>query len=177
MPFLATSETCYVAPPTYVPTFPPPPSPSLTAFSRPFTSLLECGGFFFFFRRVLFTDSKASRHAVTSTWTRRPLLPRLLPPPRSSHQSLPSPHRAAAVQRLLQIQLVARTSPCSTFGASLWVLPQVVCSEARAIRMLRAEPAPGAEGGRQRAGFSPHSGNASGRSVVISVDVTHSRAA
>lgn len=133
--------------------------------------------FFFFFRRVLFTDSKASRHAVTSTWTRRPLLPRLLPPPRSSHQSLPSPYRAAAVQRLLQIQLVARTSPCSTFGALLWVLPQAVHSEARAIRMLRAEPAPGAEGGRQRAGFSPHSGNAAGRSVVISVDVTHSRAA
>lgn len=42
MPFPATSETCYVAPPTSAPTFPPTPSLSLAAFSRPFTSLLEC---------------------------------------------------------------------------------------------------------------------------------------
>ena len=132
---------------------------------------------FFFFRRVLFADSKASRHAVTSTWTRRPLLPRLLPPPRSSHQSFPSPCRAAAVPRLLQILLVAKTSPCSTFGASLSVLPQAVRLEARVIRMPRAEPAPGAEGSQQWAGFSPCSGKPAGRSIVISVDVTHSRAA
>lgn len=174
MPFPATSETCYVAPPTSVPTFPPPPSLSLAAFSRPFTSLLEC---FFFFRRVLFTDSKASQHAVTSTWTRRPLLPRLLPTPRSSHQSLPSPRRAVAARRLLQILLVAKTSPCSTFGASLLVLTQAVLLEAWVIRMSRAELAPGVEGGRQRTGFSPCSGKPAGRSIMISVDVTHNRAA
>lgn len=49
MPFPATSETCYVAPPTSVPTFPPPPSLSLAASSRPFTLLLEC--FFSFTER------------------------------------------------------------------------------------------------------------------------------
>lgn len=51
MPFPATSETCYVAPPTSVPTFPPPPSLSLAASSRPFTLLLEC---FFFLSQSAF---------------------------------------------------------------------------------------------------------------------------
>lgn len=124
---------------------------------------------FFFFRRALFTDSKASQHAVASTWTRRPLLPRLLPSPRSSHQSLPFSCRPAAIRHLLQILLVPQTSPCSTFGASLLVSPQAVCLEARVVRMLRAELAPGMEGGRPWAGFSPRAGKLAGRSIVISV--------
>lgn len=51
----------------------------------------------FSFCRVLFSDSKASWHAVASTWTRRPLLPRLLLPLHLSHQSLLSPGSAAAL--------------------------------------------------------------------------------
>lgn len=115
MPFPATSETCYVAPPTSVPTFPPTPSLAPAAFPRPFPSLLEC---FLSFRRVLFTLESLPA-AVTSTWTRHPLLPGLLPPPCSPHQSLPPSHGAAALRRLLQTLPVAKTCPCSTFGAWL----------------------------------------------------------
>lgn len=112
MPFPATSETCYVAPPTSAPTFPPPPSLSLAAFSRPFTSLLEC---FFSFAECFLQHFQ---HAVASTWTRRPLLPRLLPAPGSSHQSHPSPCRAARARWLLQTLLVAKTSPRSASGGT-----------------------------------------------------------
>lgn len=78
----------------------------------------HCSSVFFPFAQC-FSHSQASRHAVTSTWTRHPLLPGLLPPPCSPHQSLPSPHGTAAIRCLLQILLVAKTCPCSTFGAWL----------------------------------------------------------
>lgn len=89
----------------------------------------------FSFCRVLFSDSKASWCAVTSTWTRHPLLPRLLLPLHPSHQSLPS-LSAAAVWYLLLTLLTARI-----LLALLWECHSQL---SRVLGwVLRAEPAAG----------------------------------
>lgn len=175
MPFPATSETCYVAPPTLAPTFPPPPSLSLAAFSRPFTLLLEC---FFPFAECFSQTQKPpstlspvpgpDAHSYPGFF---PLfaLPINLSPPLADLLPFDISSKYCLCPRLLLALLLEHR---------YWFRRgRQACLEARAVGMPRAELAPGVEGGRQWAGFSPRAGKLAGRSIVISVDVTHSRAA
>lgn len=115
MPFPTTSETCYVAPPTSVPTFPPTPSLAPAAFPRPFPSLLEC---FLSFRTVLFTlaslPARCHQYLDQTPTPARASPPSLLSPSISPISSRNCCHSMSPPDTA-----VAKTCPCSTFGAWL----------------------------------------------------------